>query len=63
MNKFTLLRAGIAISSLKICPIKETFADFGKDDKLLYYFAPRCYLITTSSKRSIILKSFKHKLG
>jgi len=38
MNKFTLLRAGIAISSLKICPIKETFADFGKDDKLLYYF-------------------------
>ena len=38
MNKFTLLRAGIEISPSKIYLIKETFTDFGKDDKLLYCF-------------------------
>ena len=56
MNKLTLLRAVIAISSSKIYPIKEKLLDFEKKlDKLLYYFTPRCYLITISSKRSIIL--------
>ena len=39
MNKLTLLRAVVAISSLKICPIKEKLLDFGKKlDKLFYYF-------------------------
>jgi len=64
MNKLTLLRAVIAISSSKIYPIKEKLFDFEKKlDKLLYYFTPRCYLTTISSKRSMILKPLKHKSG
>jgi len=64
MSKFTLLRAGIALSFLKIYPTKEKLFDFEKKlDKLLYYFTPRCYLTTISSKRSMILKPLKHKSG
>jgi len=56
MSKLTLLRAGIAIFSVRIHPIKETLLDFEKKlDKLLCCFTPRCYLTTTFSKRSIIL--------
>ena len=63
-SKFTLLRAGITTSSVKIYPIKEKPWDFGKKfDKLLYYLPHQYYLATTFSKRYIILKSFKHKLG
>jgi len=38
MSKFTLLRAGIVISCLKIYPIKETLTDFGKEFDKRYYF-------------------------
>ena len=55
MNKFTLLRAGIATSSVKIYPIKEKLLDFGKKlDKLLHYFTHQFYLTTTLKRYSNI---------
>jgi len=63
MNKFTLLRAVIGIFSLKIYPKKEKLLDLEKSLINRFTTSPRRrYLTTTFSERSIILKSFKHKI-
>ena len=55
MNKLTLLRAGIAISSSKIYLIKEIFPDFEKKlDKLLYSFTPQNYFFEMKRNSKII---------
>ena len=64
MNKFALLNAAMGILFSKIYPKKEKLLDLEKSLINRFTTSPhQHYLTTTFSERSIILKSFKHKIG